>query len=74
MVQQRRDWFISAKKKSGLTWDHIAKETNSSRSLLMSYADGTRTPRPKRAMTIGRLVGFDWRLFYDSLLSDEDAS
>lgn len=59
-------WFDEAKVKSGLSWNQISKTSGISYSLLIDYRRGYRHPSPKNAMMLGKLLGFDWKLFFDT--------
>jgi len=64
MKKKRREWLKDYRKKSNLLVREIANELHISVASYWYFESGERTPRPKLAKKLGKLLKFDWEMFY----------
>ena len=50
--------------KKGLSQEAVAKACGISRAAYTNIENGKRKPSPELAQKIGKVLGFDWTLFY----------
>ena len=60
-----REWLIKTRKKRGLTQQEVAEFIDKSPALYSAIEMGNRKPSPEVAKKIGKLLDFDWTIFYE---------
>lgn len=60
-----RLWLKEQRKKAGLSSKEIAIACGVSYAHYNFIESGKRRPSPELAQKLGKLIGFDWRLFYE---------
>lgn len=60
-----RIWIIELRKKKGLTQKEIATECGISRQYYGLIESGERNVPVKTAKKIAKVLGFDWKIFFD---------
>ena len=60
----KRQWLIDARQKAGLSQEELATMVNLAQPTYATYELGIRTPKPKIAIEIGRILNIDWQQFY----------
>ena len=60
-----REWLWRLRLDAGMSGTDVAKICGISQAEYSRIETGNRTPRPALAQTLGRVLGFDWRLFYE---------
>ena len=61
----KREWLLRRRLDAGMSGTDVAKICGISQVEYSRIETGKRTPRPALAQTMGRVLGFDWRLFYE---------
>lgn len=64
-----RNWLIAIREARGYSQAYVARAIGVKQPTYWQYEHGSITPSPSIARKIGRLLGFDWTLFYP----DEEA-
>ena len=59
-----RQWLIEKRNKKNLSQKILAESCGISQQTYSAFEIGTRRPRPETAMKLGKLLGFNWTLFY----------
>ncbi len=60
----KRQWLIDARQKADLSQEEISKLLNIAQPTYASYELGIRTPKPRIAIEIGRILNINWQQFY----------
>lgn len=60
----KRNWLVDARKKTNLSQEEISKLLNIAQPTYASYEIGIRTPKPKIAIKIGKILNINWQQFY----------
>lgn len=61
-----RDFLITARKDKNLTHETIAEKAGITRQYYGMIEKDERTPSVPIAMEIGKILGIDWTLFFES--------
>lgn len=61
-----RKWLKEMRLQRGLTQNFVAEKSNIERSYYTMIESGVRNPSVIVAKAIGKTVGFDWTIFFDS--------
>lgn len=61
----KREWLIAYRKAKNLSQQELAQAIGISQISLSTYEQGTRTPKPRTAKKIARVLSFDWTKFYE---------
>ena len=59
-----RTWLIQIREAQGYSQAYVSRAIGVKQPTYWEYEHGKTTPTPKVAQKIGKLLGFDWRLFY----------
>ncbi len=60
-----RHWLIQARHDKGITHSQLAKELEVTPQAVFYWESGQRTPNPKLAQKLARILGFKWTKFYE---------
>jgi len=60
-----REWLINLRNIKGFTQKEVSAMCGISRSFYADIEQGTRNPKPLTAQDIGKVLGFDWTLFFE---------
>lgn len=60
-----RSWLIELRKKKRLTQKEISTECGMTRQYYGLIENGVRNVPVKTAKKIAKVLGFDWKIFYD---------
>ena len=63
---KKREWLINIRKKRSLEQQDVAELIGTTQQFYNYVENGKRRPSPEIAIKIGKVLGFDWRLFYES--------
>ena len=65
MVQEKRDWLIKKRIERNLDQQDVAELIGTTQQFYNYVENGKRRPSPEIAIKIGKVLDFDWRLFYE---------
>lgn len=60
-----RAWLKEARVNKGMTMQELASMLGISWQSISYYENGMRRPSPETAIRVGKILGIDWRRFYD---------
>jgi transcriptional regulator with XRE-family HTH domain len=60
----KREWLVKILKKRNLTHQEAADKIGVDRSYLTQIINGKRRPSPKVAQKMGKILRFDWTIFF----------
>lgn len=60
-----REWLKDLRLSSGYTQEKIAKLLKVSRAYYTQIELGNRTPSPKVAIELGKILNFNWAMFFE---------
>lgn len=61
----KRDWLIKMRKERNLDQQDVAELIGTTQQFYNYVENGKRRPSPEVAIKIGKILNFDWRLFYE---------
>ncbi len=64
-IRKTRHWLIQARHDSGKTFEQLSQELGITKQAIYYYESGERTPNPKLAKKIAKVLNFDWTKFYE---------
>ncbi len=62
---KKRTWLISYRNRRGLSQFEVAKLTDITQQMYGYIENGKRSPSPKLAQKIAKILDFDWTKFYE---------
>lgn len=62
---EKREWLIKARNDLGMSQLDIAKELEITQQAILNWENGLRTPKPKLARKLAKILNFDWTKFYE---------
>lgn len=65
MKCEKRDWLIRMRKERNLDQQDVAELIGTTQQFYNYVENGKRRPSPEIAIKIGKVLNFDWRLFYE---------
>lgn len=65
MKCEKRDWLIRIRKERNLDQQDVAELIGTTQQFYNYVENGKRRPSPEIAIKIGKVLNFDWRLFYE---------
>lgn len=65
MIQEKRDWLIKKRIERNLDQQDVAELIGTTQQFYNYVENGKRRPSPEIAIKIGKVLDFDWRLFYE---------
>ncbi len=65
MKREKRDWLIKMRKERNLDQQDVAELIGTTQQFYNYVENGKRRPSPEIAIKIGKVLNFDWRLFYE---------
>lgn len=60
-----RHWLIQARQDSNKTYPQLSKEIGVTSQAIYYWEVGARTPSPRKAKKVGKVLNIDWTKFYD---------
>lgn len=64
-LKPTRHWLIQARHDSGMSYSEISKAIGVTSQAIYYWEVGERTPSPKMAKKLSKVLGFDWTKFYE---------
>ena len=65
MKYDKRDWLIKKRVERNLDQQDVAELIGTTQQFYNYVENGKRRPSPEVAIKIGKVLDFDWRLFYE---------
>lgn len=65
MKCEKRDWLTKMRKERNLDQQDVAELIGTTQQFYNYVENGKRRPSPEIAIKIGKVLNFDWRLFYE---------
>ena len=60
-----RDWLISLRKERGFSQKYVSEQIHIAQPSYCTIESGKTTPSVETAKAIGKVLGFDWKRFYE---------
>lgn len=60
-----RDWFKAKRLEKGFTQESLAEIAEVDITSINKYELGSRSPKPKTAKLLAKILDFEWTLFYE---------
>lgn len=65
MKQEKRYWLINKRLERNLDQQDVAELIGTTQQFYNYVENGKRRPSPEIAIKIGKVLNFDWKLFYE---------
>ena len=65
-MPHKREWLKELRELQGYSMNGVAREVDITQQFYWYIETGRRRPSPELAQKIAKLLGFDWKLFFEN--------